>query len=121
MQEDLKNVYKFQLVGMGRQPKRYALHPKTSCPAPLDSEQLCKFQLGALLHRTTEYVILSEARSAKSKNLRTHDATMQIFGAKILRLGCASLRMTYVYPTERQTSIYKAKPGEADASPGRFP
>ena len=39
-------------------------------------------------------VILSEARSAKSKNLRTIDAFYQIIGAKILRLRFAPLRMT---------------------------
>ena len=90
MQEDLKNVYKFQLVGMGRQPKRYALHPKTSCPAPLDSELLYKFQLVAPMHRTTEYVILSEARSAKSKDLRTK-------GMRRFFDSLRSLRMTLVY------------------------
>ena len=39
-----------------------------------------------LLHCTTKHVILSGARSAESKNLRTFDAFEQIFGVKILRL-----------------------------------
>jgi len=46
------------------------------------------------VERTTGHVILSEALCAKSKNLRTSDTFSQIFGAKILRLACGSLRMT---------------------------
>ena len=41
--------YKFQFVGMGRQPIRYALHPTNNCPAPLDSELRYKFQFIRLL------------------------------------------------------------------------
>ena len=44
--------YKFQFVGMGRQPIRYALHPANCCPNPLDSELQFKFQFIALLEST---------------------------------------------------------------------
>ena len=40
-----KARFKFQFVGMGRQPMRYALHPTNNCPAPLDPELLYNFPL----------------------------------------------------------------------------
>ena len=48
---------------MGRQPMRHALHPTNNCPAPLDSELLCKFQFVGMgrqpmrhaLHPTNDY------------------------------------------------------------------
>ena len=39
---------KFQFSGQCPRTMRYALHQTNNCPAPLDSELLCKFQFVAL-------------------------------------------------------------------------
>ena len=69
-----------------------------------------------LLHCTIEYVILSEARSAKSKNLRIIGTSVQLFGAKILRLASLAQDDSLGRRYDKHQFICKKEPSGLEGS-----